>query len=63
MFGWTLLTRAVNVWRRTTPCAKLRRVCARRKTRSQSRPTSPHATEDDDYVTRVRLSPGSKDRV
>ena len=50
MLGWTMLTRTVSVWRRTTPCAKRRRVSARRKIRSRSRPTSTHATEDDDIV-------------
>ena len=46
----------VRVWRRTTPCAKRRRVSARRKIRSWSKSTSTHATEDDDIV---EFSPGS----
>ena len=36
--------------RRTTPCAKRRKVSARRKIRSWCRSTSTYATEDDDIV-------------
>ena len=54
--GWSRLTRTVRVWRRTTPCAKPRRVSARRKIKSWSKSTSTHATEDDDTV---EFSPGS----
>ena len=56
MLKWTRLMRTVNVWRHTTPCAKRRRVSARRKFRSWSKSTSTHATEDDDIV---EFSPGS----
>ena len=50
MLGWTRLTRTVSVWKRTTPCAKRRKVSARRNIRSWCRSTSTYATEDDDIV-------------
>ena len=56
MIGWTRLTRTVSVWRRTTPCAKRRRVSARRKIRSRSKSTISYATEDDDIESQVRDS-------
>ena len=60
MIGWTRLAGTVSVWRRTTPCAKRRRVSARRKIRSRSKPTIPYATEDDDIEGQVRASLRSK---
>ena len=54
MLKWTRLMRTVNVWRRTTSCAKRRRVSARRKIRSWSGSTSTHEIEVNDII---RLRP------